>query len=158
MKNLLLILALLISVAGFSQRLHKLEDIDYTPLTLSPLIFDIDMDSTIIRIEFVQDTTHNIYEADEEAKFSCIEKRENFEQVFAIGVIGDYRVRGNMVSVIIKTYHTNGEIKTFQYAEKINRLTFYNDFEWATYGTKGVYYFQYDQREIRPEIYSRCDI
>jgi hypothetical protein len=158
MKKLLIILALIIPTVGFPQKPHKMDFIDETPLTLSPLIFDINMDSTIVRIEFIQDAANNIYDIDEEAKYSSIEKKENFEQIYAIGLIGDFRVSRNMISVIIKTYHTNGEVKTFPYVEKIDKLSYYSDFEWATYGTKGVYFFYFDRGKTKPLITSKCDI
>jgi hypothetical protein len=156
-KTSLFILFTLVLSIGFSQKLHKVEGIDSYPLTLNPTIFDPNMDSTITRIEFLQDSTRNIYEIDEEAKFSSIDKHENFEQIWAIGAIGDYRTKHNKISVIIKTYHSTGEVKTFTYTEKINKHQYYSEFKWATYGTKGYYYFNPLKREKEnPTFNEKC--
>jgi hypothetical protein len=158
MKKLLLILALIIPLIGLSQKLHKTKGINSMPLTLNPTIFDPDLDSTITFIEFVQDSVYNIYKLDPEAKYSSISKDENFEQIFAIGRIRDYRVSRKFVSVIIKTHHTTGEIKTFRYTQKINKLNYYSEYKWATYGVNGYYFWEYDMREIKFEADSKCSL
>lgn len=158
MKTLFLIFSIFLTVPGFSQKLHKFEKIDYQPLTLNPTIFDPEADSTIVFIEFLQDSVNNIYEADEEAKYSSIGKSEIFEQVFAVGLIGDFRISHNKISVIIKTHHENGQVKTFIYTKKIDKLNYYDDFKWATYGIKGVYYYEYDRRIVKPNITMKCSI
>lgn len=157
MKKLLLIIAF-IPVVCFSQKLHKLEGIDYQPLTLNPTIFDPNLDSTIVFIEFIQDTVNLIYARDEEAKYSSISRHEDFEQVFAVGQVGDFRISRNRVSVIIKTHHVNGESKTFTYTEKINKLLYYEEFRWATYGIKGVYFWEYNRKKIKPAISMKCSV
>jgi hypothetical protein len=158
-KTSLIILFTLVLSIGFSQKLHKVEGIDSYPLTLNPTIFDPNLDSTITRIEFLQDTTFTIYETDEEAKYSSIDKSEGFEQVWAIGTIGDFRIRENKILVKIRTYHTTGEVKEFYYVEKINKHQFYSEFKWATYGTKGYYYFNPLEREKeKPTFSEKCSI
>jgi hypothetical protein len=124
MKNLLLLLAI-IPTLGFSQNILKNPRTDSVPLTITPLVFDPQEDSTISYIEFWQDTTAGKYD-----------DGGTDWPVLGVGFIGDYRV-GNSVQVIIKTHHKDGSVKTFTYKEKIKKLDYWSEdnyaFEWAMY-------------------------
>jgi hypothetical protein len=146
MKKLIFLILITASVTGYSQKLHKLEGIDEMPLTLNPVIFNPDLDSTITFIEFLQDTTKREYEY---KNYSSIGKEENLEQVVGVGLIGDYKIDHKTVSVIIKTHHTNGEVKYFTYTEKIDKLSYYlEEFKWAAYSIDIDIYYEGEEDEV----------
>lgn len=138
MKKLLLIIALLIPITGFSQKFLKNPITNNFILTIIPPVFDPEMDSTISFVEFWQDTTSGA--TYEEKVFAIIYEREKLKfpdgdidwPIAAIGSIGDYRI-GNIVSVIIQTHHKDGSVKTFTYQEKIKDIYLRTDFVWAMY-------------------------
>jgi hypothetical protein len=134
MKNLLLLLAI-IPTLGFSQNILKNPRTDSVPLTITPLVFDPQEDSTISYIEFWQDTTAGKYD---EKIYAVVYEREKKKYddggtdwpVLGVGFIGDYRV-GNSVQVIIKTHHKDGSVKTFTYKEKIKKLDYWSEDIWT---------------------------
>lgn len=138
MKNLLFIIALLIPVIGVSQKIYKDGRLSDIVFTITPLVYDPDMDSTITHIDFWQDTTSGVnYEEKIYATVGAREKKKFPDghidwPVVGIGFITDYQI-GNKVSVIIKIYRNDGTIKTFTYQEKIKNLYAWDEFEWAMY-------------------------
>lgn len=152
MKKLILIIALLIPGIGFSQKLHKFNAINAMPLTLNPLIFDPDQDTTIVFIEFLQDTALTIrqdkdYELNSR-NYADINRSENFEQVLGIGFIWDYRVDSKHISVIIKAHHINGDITIINYIEKIDKLLYYEDFKWVSYSVDVEIFYEGEEDEV----------
>jgi hypothetical protein len=136
-KTSLFILFTLVLSIGFSQKYLKNPEVNNLTLTITPLVFDPEMDSTITYIEFFQDTTKAKYD---EKIYAVVHSREKKKfpdgdidwPVLGIGFIGDYRV-DNSVSIIIKAHYYNGTTKTFTYQAKIKDLTIWHDFEWAMY-------------------------
>ncbi len=137
MEKIFLLLMLLPSL-GFSQKYLKDPESNNVFLTITPLVYDPNMDSTITHIEFWQDTTSGVKY--EEKIYAIVHDREKKKYadgaidwpILGVGFIGDYRI-GNSVSIIIKSYHKDGTTKTFTYREKIKNLLVYNEFEWAMY-------------------------
>lgn len=145
MKNILFAIFACISIAGYGQRLHKFEGIDNVPLTLLPTVFDPQQDSTITFIEFIQDTTAGLYE---DKINSRVNKSEGIEKVYGVGFIGDFRIDAKTVSVIIVTHHGNGEVTSFKYTEKIDKLDYFEEFDWAMYSTDVEIFYEGEEDEV----------
>lgn len=119
------------------------ENINNYVLSLMPWIYDPQKDTTIVSFEFWQDTTTGkIYE---EKIFASLHGGDRIKfsngtddwPIAGLGMIGDFRTDKKHISVIIKSYHIDGSVKTQLYKEKIRKLTFrsYHDslFRWAMY-------------------------
>lgn len=145
MKTIFFIIFTFLSVAGFGQRLHKFEGIDNIPLTLLPTVFDPQQDTTITMIEFLQDTTARVYE---EKINSRVNKSEGIEKVYGVGFIGDFRIDQKTVSVIIVTHHSNGKVTSFKYTEKIDKLDYFEEFDWAMYSTDAEIFYDGEEDEV----------
>ncbi len=131
---------LLLPLLSFSQGKNKdfiihSDLISESDLALEKLDFYPEDDSSIVFIEFVQDSTSLKFS--NRKVYSGIYRKEGFDKMYIVGKVKDFQTEGFYVSITVKQYLIDGSIKSYVVRKHFDDLIIATDnMDYAEYSVE----------------------